>query len=120
MALIQIRARYEALKTLGFAAIGANFVGMVDMGGNPSSVEHPVRFYHILNNTNADLLFSWDGINPFVLIPAGDTYTDDICTNQALTAGFLLPEGSRLYIKDNGAAPTSGSIYLTVCYGSEQ
>ena len=117
--LLNIKAKYEPLKTLGFAAIGANFAGIVTMAGAATSVEHPARIYHIVNNTDKDLLFSWDGIDPFVLIRAGSSFTDDLCANQALTSSLVLSEGSRLYVKHNGAAPTSGSIYLTICYAGD-
>ena len=115
MAFLNIKARYEPIKTLGFAAIGANWAGIVDLAGNPSSTEHPARLYHIVNNTDADLFFSWDADQPFVLLPAGARYTDDLCANQ-VTSGFALPEGSRLYVKHNGVAPTVKAIWLTVCY----
>ena len=116
----EIKADYEGLKTLGFAAIGANFVGIQDMSGNPASALHPIRIHTILNNTNADLLFSIDGIKPFVLIPALRSFTDDVCSNRTDQAGgSMLPEGTRLYIKDNGIAPTTGAIYWTILYGKE-
>jgi hypothetical protein len=116
MAFINIKARYEPIKTLGFAAIGANWTGIVDLAGNPSATEHPARLYHIVNNTDADLFFSWDAVYPFVLLPAGARYSEDLCANQALTTGFGLAEDSRLYVKHNGVAPTVKAIWLTVCY----
>lgn len=118
MSMNNIRARYETLKTLGFAAIGAGYTGIQDMAGNPVSSDHEIRIYTILNRTDADLLFSLDGINPFILIPNGQSYTEDLSSNQALSAGFALPAGTRLYIAHNGVAPTSGSVYWTICYGS--
>jgi len=119
MSSLNIIARYEALKTLGFAAIGAAFTGVVDMAGNPTAASHPIRIYTILNRTDADLQFSVDGIDPFILIPNGQSYTEDLCGNLTLQGGsFMLPEGSRLYVKHNGVAPTSGAIYWTICYGS--
>ena len=117
--MIQIRARYEPLKTLGFAAIGAGFVGVVDMAGAATSARHSIRIYTILNRTDQDLFFSFDGVNPFILIPNGESYTEDLCSNQALAAGFELPAGTRLYVKQNLAAPTVGAIYWTICYGSD-
>ena len=117
----QIKAAYESLKTLGFAAIGANFVGVVDMAGNAAAALHPIRIYTILNRTNQDLFFSYDGVNPFILLPSGDGYTVDLCSNQTIVAGgFELPTGTRLYVKQNTATPTTGAIYWTICYGSEQ
>lgn len=118
MSMINIRARYENLKKLGFAAIGAGYVGIQDMAGNPTAADHEIRIYTILNRTDVDLLCSVDGENPFILIPNGQSYTEDLCSNQALTAGFVLPAGTRLYIAHNGVAPTSGAVYWTICYGS--
>jgi hypothetical protein len=115
---LNIRAKYDQLKTLGFAAIGAAWTGIVDMAGAPSATDHPARIYHIVNNTDADLFFSWDADKPFVLLPAGRSFSEDLCANQALTSGFALPEGSRLYVKHNGVAPTTKAIWLTVCYAS--
>ena len=118
MSFSSVRARYEEVRTLGFAAIGAGFTGVVDLAGNPSATENPARFFHIVNNTDADLFFSWDGVKAFVLLPAGRTYTDDLSSNQALNSGFALPEGSRLYVKHNGVAPTVNAVWLTICYAS--
>lgn len=117
----EIKAAFESLKRLGFAAIGANFVGIQDMAGNPAAALNPIRLFTILNRTDQDLFFSFDGINPFLLIPSSESYTVDLCSNQSIVAGgFELPEGTRLYVKQNLAAPTAGAIYWTICYGSEQ
>jgi len=116
MAMIEIIARYETLKRLGFAAIGAGYTGIVDWAGNPTSANNPIRIYTILNRTDADLLFSLDATNPFILIPNGQSYTEDLCSNQALSAGFVLPEGTRLYVAHNGVAPTTGAVYWTICH----
>jgi len=118
MSILQIKARYEPLKRLGFAAIGAGYSGILDWAGAPVSADHPIRIYTILNRTDADLLCSFDGINPFILIPNGQSYTEDLCSNQAMASGFSLPEGTRLYVAHNGVAPTSGAVYWTICYSS--
>ena len=127
MSMRQIKARYEGVKTLGFAAIGADWAPVVDFGGASGAITHPARIYHIVNNTDADLYFVWGTSAailateyPFLLLPAGAKYTEDLCANQALTNGFALPEGSLLYVKHTGAAPSVKSIWLTVCYASEK
>jgi len=115
-----IKTIYEPLRKLGFALIGAGWTEIQDMAGNPTATNHPARIYTILNNTDKDLLFSWDNTDPFVLIPTLRSFTEDLCTNQTSTDGaYLLAKGSKLYVKHNGAGPTSGSIYLTICYGEE-
>lgn len=116
-----IRVNYESLRTLGFAAIQAspNYTALTTMAGAATSAEHPIRTFTIQNLTNQSIYFSIDGTNPFIIIPSGQNYTEDVATNQVLTQGAGLPRGTKMYVAHAGVAPTVGSVYWTIMYGSD-
>lgn len=112
MAGMAIRMLFEPQRTLGFAAIGAAYMGV------GTAINHPARQFFIQNLTDATLQFSFDGINDHFPLPANGFFLSDITSNLARGEGFFLAEGERLYVKLLGA-PTSGSVYLSIIYGKE-
>jgi hypothetical protein len=113
MAGLATRMLFEPQKTLGFADIGAAYMGV------GTALEHPIRQFLIVNNTNAALQFSFDGLNDHFIIPANGYFLNDITSNRSVSQAFFLAEGDRLYAKQLGDAPTDGSVYFTAMYGKE-
>lgn len=108
-----IRMRFEPVRTLGFASIGAAYMGV------GTSINHPARQIFIQNLTDATVMFSFNGVDDHFPLPANGFFLDDISSNKTSTAqGFYLAEGDRLYVKQSGV-PTAGSVYFSVIYGSE-
>lgn len=112
MSAISIRMLFEPQRTLGFAAIGAAYMGV------GTAVDHPVRQFFIQNLTDATLQFSFNGIDDHFPLPANGFFLSDITSNKARGSGFFLAEGDRLYVKTLGA-PATGSVYFSVVYGKE-
>jgi len=100
----------DTLRTIAFGAIG---VGYTAVG---AVFSHQMRIISIKNLTNADLLFSFDGINDHEVVPAGTGVVYDFCTNSTGYAGALMAMGTTLFVKQS-QVPTSGSVYLTCFYG---
>lgn len=98
-----MRARYEELRSLAFGDIGAGYSQI----GDETSDE--VEISLVLNNTDADLILSFDGVTDHCFIPTYSQRVIDWRTNNKVQQKL-----SKFYVKHNGAAPTVGSIYVEV------
>ena len=110
---LAIRLVPETVRTLGFAAIGAGFIGI------GTTMIRPIRILVLQNITDAILMFSFDGINDHLPLAANTYMILDITANKTISQGFFLAEGQRIYCRHMGVAPTTGSTYLTTFYGAE-
>jgi len=106
-----IRLVPESVRSLAFGSIGAGYTGI------GTAIVNPVRMFHIQNLTDVTLMFSYDGVNDHFPLPPNGFLLLDITANKSRDHGFYLAEGTRVYVKEVGT-PTSGSVYLTVYYGS--
>jgi hypothetical protein len=112
---IGIRASYEPLRVLDHAAIGAVYIGV----GTPT--QNPMRQFIIKNLTDVTLVFSWDGINDWDMLPKTGYYISDICSNKSTNGGMLeLPENERLYVKQYTVPPTKGEVTFSVMYANNE
>ena len=110
---LSIRFRIEPVRTIGFAAIGAAYMGV------GTSLTNPARQFMIQNLTNATLMFSFNGIDDHFPLPANGFFLNDIASNKTNSQGFFLAEGERLYVKTIAAPATGGDVYFSIMYGSE-
>lgn len=109
-----VRVRFEDLRSLGWASFGAAYVGV------GASFTNPIRLIKITNTSDANLLISFDGISDHDMIPANGFCIYDYGSNATGRSGYLeQPAGDRLYVKLEGAAATSGNIYVTLMYVSQ-
>lgn len=110
MSITSINMVPETIRELGFAAIGAGYVSI----GTP--LDKPSSIIILMNLTDETLMFSFDGVNDHLALPANGHLTLDITANKTNQAGALFyREGGSLYVKQIGV-PTSGSVYLTSFY----
>lgn len=110
---LSIRMRFEPVRTLAAASIGAAYMGV------GTAISHPARQIFIQNLTDETVMFSFNGVDDHFPLPASGFFLDDISSNKTATAhGFYLAEGERLYVKEV-VTPTTGSVYFSVIYGSE-
>lgn len=109
---IPIRFTAEPVRSLAFGSISGTYAGV------GSAVNNPIRQFFIQNLTDKAMMFSFDGVNDHFPLPANGFFLDDVSSNTALAAGFFLPQGGRLYVKELSAGPTTGSVYFSVFYGS--
>jgi len=108
------RARFELLRSIGFAAISNNFAGV----GTPFL--NPIRILKITNTTDVNILVSFNGLDSIDILPADFYYLYDIGENKADCVGLLeLAAGDRVYVKAEAGLPTVGSVYVTSMYAAQ-
>src|SRR5271170_4158851 len=95
-------AHVDPLRSVAFGSITASYTAL------GSSFAHPMRLFRIINNTNGDMLFSFDTVNDNIFVPAGSFVLYDLTTNreESITY-FVFAIGTQLYIKYS-TAPSSG------------
>ena len=108
---LSVRMLAEVIRSLAFGAISGAYMGI---GGG---FLFPSRLLVIQNLTDAQLMFSFDGVNDHLTLPASSNIVLDVTTNQSLTQGNYWSVGTRVYVKEIGM-PSSGSVYITSFYGS--
>jgi len=102
----------EPLRSLAFGSIGAAYVSV------GTSLSAAARSFLVQNLTDVTLIFSWgEDIDNFVL-PTNTQFVYDSSSNKTHTEENLLAERTALFVKQDLAAPTSGSVYFSV-FGSE-
>ena len=107
-----IRLLAETVRTLGFAAIGAAYMGV------GTAISNPARMILVQNFTDTAMMFSFDGVNDHFPLYQYSQLVLDISGNKTSDDGFFLAEGQRLYVREV-VAPTLGDVYLTVFYGKD-
>ncbi len=108
---LAIRLVPETLRTSAFGAIG---VGYSAIG---TALAHPCSIFLLQNATDGNALFSLDGTNDHFFLPSGGFVLFDLTTNKTLPQGAFISQGTTVYVKRSGGAPTSGAVYLSVLYG---
>lgn len=113
MSNLAIRVLPEPIRSLGFASFsGSSYVGI------GASFVNPIHSYKINNNTDVDVMISWDGINDHEFVPAHSGFVNDVASNKSINAGTLeVARGTRFYVRDISGAPTMGAVYISVFYG---
>ncbi len=112
MSSLSIRLRFDPVRTLAFGSISGTYMGV------GAALDVPARQIFIQNLTDATLMFSFNGVDDHFPLPENGFLLNDITSNKTISSGFFLAEGERLYVKEVGT-PTSGSVYFTVMYGSD-
>ncbi len=110
---IALRLACDPVRTIAFGGISPVYAGV------GIAFTSPVRIFHLQNLTDTTLMFSYDGVNDNFPLASQSFIVLDITANQALTQGFFMAQGQRLYVRNMVAegqnAPTIGAVYLT-CY----
>ncbi len=110
---LAIRMRPEVLRSLAFGSIGAGYAGV------GTALTKPARIIIIQNYTDAQLMFSLDGVDDHFPLASNGQLVLDLSSNKTVDVGFFMAEGDRLYVKNIGS-PTMGSVYFTALYGATQ
>lgn len=109
---LPIRFRAEILRSIAFGSISGTYAGV----GLP--LANPCRQFKIDNLTDALMIFSIDGVNDHFVVPSNGFFLNDVSSNTSQYGGFYIAQGDRLYVRQASSAPTSGSVYFSVFYGS--
>ena len=106
--------RFENLRRLGFAALGAGYVAV----GTPFA--NPLRLIKVTNTTDANLIISFDGVADKDVVAANSAYVYDYAANKSSQGGYLeQPVGDCVYVKLEAAAATLGNVYVTTIYAAQ-
>ena len=109
MSNLAVRLYPETLRSLAFGSISGTYAGIGTAFLNPS------RILYVLNNTDALLTYSFDGVNDHFVLPSAGFILLDVTANKTETGGALsISQGQRVYVK---GAPGSGSTYVSTFYG---
>ena len=110
MANLAIRLQAEPIRTLAFGAIVAGYTAVGGGLANPSRIL-------VLNNlTDADLMFSFDGVTDHLAISGPGSFVLDITANQGVAGGLFLAQGTIIFVREIGN-PTSGAVYISSFFG---
>jgi len=107
-----VRVQFDTLRSQAFGDTGAAYaiVGSV--------FDHPIRLLVMQNYSDGDFTISFDGINDHMVLSNGAQVVLDFASDASSVAGmWSLASGDGVYIKQLGAAPTTGSFYVTGAYG---
>jgi len=108
---LAVRLYPEPLRSLAFGSISGTYAGI------GTAISNPVRIFMLQNLTDTQMFFSFDGIVDHITLPPDAFILLDVTTNKSISGGSLnIAEGTRVYVRE-GAAPSLGSVYLTVFYG---
>lgn len=111
-----LKAKFEPLRELAFGGVGAFYAPV----GGPSL--NPIRILRINNTLNQNIKVSFDDIDDYDYIPAGQQVQYDFGANKSTVGGVLeMPKITQVYVRYVGAmAPTSGQVDVTMIYASEK
>lgn len=102
--------RANPLGSLAFGSISGTYAAI----GTPFL--HPMRAIAIKNYTNAQITFSFDGINDHVTLIALAGEVLDVSSWEFQGNGLLISNMTQMYAKQTSGAPTSGSVYIEAFY----
>lgn len=74
--------------------------------------ENALRIFKLQNLTDVPVYISFDGLTDHIYLPPQAFEVYDISTNRINNEGYFIAEGTRIYVKEAAASPTSGSVYV--------
>jgi hypothetical protein len=105
--------RFDAVRSVPLASITSSYTPI----GAP--LGHAMRVLHFINNTNGDMMVSFDGTTDNVPVLAEGFSLYDLTSDQDTNESFRYQIGTQLYVKYITAPtlPADGAFYLVAVYG---
>ena len=109
--------RFDMLRSVAGASITSSYTAF----GIPFA--HAMRVLHFVNDTNALIYVSFDGVNDNAVLLASQSFAlYDLTSDQDANESFRYQNGTQVYLKYVGSAPspvagTSDTVYLVAVYG---
>lgn len=104
------RVRFDQVRSMDFAAITASYTALGTVFG------HKMRVVHFINDTDADIMVSFDGFNDNTPILADTFSLYDLTSDQDNDERFRYEINTQISIKYL-QAPTRGTFYAVCIYG---
>lgn len=107
------RATFDTIRTTAMASITNAYLPL----GTPFG--SPMRLLHFVNNTNGDMMVSFDGTNDNVIVTANTGVIYDITSDEDVAETFRMSAHTQVYLKYISAptTPTDGAFYLACLFG---
>lgn len=105
-------ARADSLRTIAFGDISGSFAAV----GTP--IQHNWRVFKITNNTDGDMILSFDGTTDNLFVPKNSFTLYDLSTNAPPVSqvdNLVLALQTQFYVKQS-TAPTSGDVWIEGFY----
>jgi len=102
--------RFDAVRSIPEASITAIYTPL----GVPFA--HAMRVLHFINDTNGDMMISFDGVTDNAPVLADSFSLYDLTSDQDSNEMFRYQSGTQLYIRYL-SIPTTGSFYVVAVYG---
>ena len=102
--------RFDAIRSIVFGSISNTYAKL------GTALGHPMRVLHFINNTNGDMMISFDGSTDNIAVLADSFALYDLTSDQDQNESFRYEKGTQLWIKYL-SVPTSGTFYVAAVYG---
>ena len=102
--------RFDAIRTAPEGSITASYTPL----GIPFA--HAMRVLHFINNTDGDMMISFDGITDNTAVLADSFNLYDLTSDQDHNESFRYENRTQIWIRYI-SAPTIGNFYLVAIYG---
>ena len=102
--------RFDAARSVAFGSITNSFTALGTTFG------HAMRVLHFINNTDGDMMISFDGTTSNAPVLAESFSLYDLTSDEDANEMFRYEIGTQIYIKYL-TAPTKGTFYLVAIYG---
>ncbi len=110
---LAIRWRPETLRSLAFGSISGAYAAVGAVLANP------IISYKISNDTDANLLISYDGVNDHEFVASNSFVLFDTGANKSNRGeGLYLSQGDRIFVKQEVGAASSGTVYFSAYFAS--
>lgn len=104
--------RVDALRSVVAGSITSSYTTL------GTAITHLWRAFRVINNTDGDLLISFDGTTDNLFVPKGSFVLYDITANASppsLNDNFLMGIGTQFYVKYS-TAPSTGAVWVEGIY----
>lgn len=116
--------RFDQVRGIAFADILATYlpVGFNYASSHPPTpapFTHAMRVLHFINNTNGDMMVSFDGVTDNVPVLAEGFALYDLTSDEDTNESFRYQNGTQIYVRYLSAptAPVDGAFYVVAIYG---
>ena len=108
-----IRMRWEPMRELAFGSISGTYAKV----GAPLS--HPSQGIILQNFTDAQLTFSFNGIDAHLSMAPSTSLVLDIGSNKTIDNALYQAQGDQIWVKDEGSAASTGKVSVSTFYGQQ-
>lgn len=108
-----VKVKFDALRSLAFGGLGPAYVSV------GPSFTNPIRLLKISNATDANIIVSFNGVVDHDFVAANGFSLYDFTSNKSSTGGvFQQGIGETVFVKEEAAVATEGTVYVTAIYAS--